>query len=94
MSRVPLEVPPPDPPHVWLLRHARLVRPGPRGCPHFLLQHRRGRHLSGVFRHPAPGESVLQRLCLHPPGLLGNAVRGLLGGVLALLLQDSNVGSC
>lgn len=93
VSGVPLEVPPPDPAHVRLLRHTRLVRSGPRGGPHLLLQQRRGRHLSGVLRHPSPRESVLQRLCLHPPGLLGNAVCGLLGGVLALLLQDGNVGS-
>lgn len=92
VSGVPLEVSPPDPPYVRLLRHARLVRSGPRGGPHLLLQCRRGRHLSGVLRHPSPRESVLQRLCLHPPGLLGDAVCGLLGGVLALLLQDSRVG--
>lgn len=94
MSGVPLEVPPPDPPHVRLLRHAGLVRSGPRGGPHLLLRRRRGRHLGGVLqRHPAPGEPVLQRLRLHPAGLPGHAVRGVPGGVLALLLKDGSAGS-
>ena len=97
VSGVPLEVPPPDPPHVRLLRHARLVRPVSRARPRLLLHTdpiRRQRHLGGLLWHPAHGESVLHRLHLHPPGLPGHAVCGLLGGVLALLLQDGDAGSC
>lgn len=94
---VPLEVPPADPPHVRLFCHAGLVRPLSRAGPRLLLHPprlRQRRHFGGVLqRHPAPGEPVLQRLCLHPAGLPGDALCGLPGGVLALLLQDGSAGS-
>ena len=34
---------------------------------------------------------MLQWLCVHPTGLPGHAVRGVPGGVLALLLKDGHV---
>lgn len=98
VPRVPLEVPAPDPPHVRLLRHTGLVRSLSRTCPGLLLlrtARRRWRHhIGGLLQwHPAPGEPVLQRLRLHPPGFPGDAVCGLSGGVLALLLQDGHASS-
>lgn len=103
---VPLEVPAAHPADVRLLRHAGLVCPlpcarawlrlspaGRAGCRR--CRQWRRRHLRRLLqRHLAPGKSLLQRICLHPTGLPGHAVRGVPGGVLALLLQDSHVGPC
>lgn len=56
LSGVPLEVPPPDPPHVRLFCHAGLVRALSRARSGLLLRIC-WRHLGGLL-HPAIGKSV------------------------------------